>query len=58
MAIARPVRALGLVALVMWCFFIWQLFKPTSSHIRPADPNLASLERDPNHDRKHATWPL
>ncbi|KAK3904294.1 glycosyltransferase [Staphylotrichum tortipilum] len=50
MAIARPVRALGLAALVMWCFFIWQLFKPTSSHIRPSDPNLASLERDPNLD--------
>jgi mannosyltransferase len=53
MAIARPVRALGLAAIVMWCFFIWQLFKPTASPAGPGKTGLSSSERDPNLDRKN-----
>jgi len=52
MAIARPVRALGLAAVVMWCFFLWQIFTPST----PATPRTQShqnFERDPNLDRKY-----
>lgn len=52
MAIARPVRALGLAAVVMWCFFVWQLFKPTASPLRPGDSRYNTIEKDPNLDRK------
>lgn len=53
MAIARPVRALGLAAVVMWCFFIWQLFKPTGYSLGPGDSTYITRERDPNLDRKN-----
>jgi len=56
MAIARPVRALGLVALVIWVFFIWQVLKPTGSKPIVLGPNgetIKSFERDPNMDRMY-----
>lgn len=53
MAIARPVRALGLTAVVLWCFFVWQLFKPIATPTNPGASSYFPKERDPNHDRKH-----
>lgn len=50
MAIARPVRALGLVAIVLWCFFVWQIFKPTAPLKIP--DNIPPNEQDPNLERK------
>lgn len=50
MAIARPVRALGLAAILMWCFFLYQIFKPGTSISQSSD--IVSDERDPNLDRK------
>lgn len=53
MGLARPVRMLGLVAVVLWCFFLYQLFKPTASIFGPAG-RYANFERDPNLDREEA----
>jgi mannosyltransferase len=53
MAIARPVRALGLTAVVLWCFFVWQLFKPIATPTGPNANSFLPKERDPNLDRKH-----
>ena len=50
MTIARPVRALILVAILLWCFFLYQVFKPTASIFGPAG-RYANFERDPNLDR-------
>ncbi|KAL6700114.1 glycosyltransferase family 15 protein [Trichoderma pleuroticola] len=49
MAIARPVRALGTLALVLWCFFLYQLLKPSSGYNSPGDRYI-NFERDPNLD--------
>lgn len=57
MAIARPVRTLGLLAVVLWCFFLYQLFKPTASIFGPAG-RYANFERDPNLDRKEPPFPV
>ena len=46
MAVARPVRALGVAAVLMWCFFLYQIFKPAAT----LRPNL-NTEREPNQDR-------
>jgi hypothetical protein len=56
MAIARPVRALGTVAILMWCFFIWMLFRPTVSPLAPS-ARFTSNEQDPNLDREHLEHP-
>jgi mannosyltransferase len=50
MALARPVRALMVVAGLLWCFFLYQIFKPTPEIKGPADRYL-NFERDPNLDR-------
>ncbi|KAK4451839.1 family 15 putative glycosyltransferase [Podospora aff. communis PSN243] len=50
MAIARPVRALGLAAIVMWCFFIWNIFTPSAPIKKPDPFNGNMYERDPNLD--------
>ncbi|KAK3373803.1 glycosyltransferase family 15 protein [Lasiosphaeria ovina] len=47
MAIARPVRALGLAAILMWFFFIYQIFHSSS---RKTYGDLPPHERDPNID--------
>lgn len=52
MAIARPVRALGLAAIVMWCFFVWQLMKPAPSSTIDQHRRMFPNERDPNLDRE------
>jgi hypothetical protein len=50
MAIARPVRALIGLAVVLWCFFLFQMFKPMPEFHGPAD-RFINFERDPNLDR-------
>ncbi|PKS10802.1 hypothetical protein jhhlp_002559 [Lomentospora prolificans] len=52
MAVARPVRALGLAAIVLWCFFLYHMFSPTvQSNLPTTDsPKLESMERDPMAD--------
>lgn len=52
MAIARPVRALGGLAAILWCFFLYQLLRPSSSYNSPGDRYI-NFERDPNLDRKY-----
>ena len=53
MAITRPVRLLGLAAMMMWIFFIYQALKPTR-HVERHSPedSLPSFERDPMNDRE------
>ncbi|KAL8358225.1 hypothetical protein RB598_002814 [Gaeumannomyces tritici] len=46
MAVARPVRALGLAALVMWFFFLYQIFKPSSI----SSDEFFNFAKDPMHD--------
>ncbi|KAK0719918.1 glycosyltransferase family 15 protein [Lasiosphaeris hirsuta] len=46
MAIARPVRALGLAAVIMWCFFLYQIFAPSAPIRRPGE--VGWDEYDPN----------
>ncbi len=50
MALARPMRALLLAAIVAWCIFLYQIFKPSGS-MSAQGPGLERLERDPNLDR-------
>jgi mannosyltransferase len=57
MAIARPVRALGFAAVFMWCFFIWQIFKPTGRPVMPSRSGITNFERDPNLDREDTVQP-
>lgn len=55
MAIARPLRALGLVAIVAWCFFLYHMFRPSSlsDGATPPPPNkIENMEHDPMMDRK------
>lgn len=56
MAIARPVRVLGLAAAMMWCFFLYQIFKPGSSIKAPT--GIPNNERDPLLDREKPIVPL
>ncbi|KFA48114.1 hypothetical protein S40293_09296 [Stachybotrys chartarum IBT 40293] len=49
MAIARPFRALMLLAVVLWCFFLYQIFKPTPTLHGPGD-RYQNFERDPTLD--------
>lgn len=49
MAIARPVRALIVVSILLWCFFLYQLLGATSSI---QVPERYSHEQDPNMERK------
>lgn len=49
MAIARPVRVLGLLALGLWVFFIYQVWGPTKVAKGPGD-TLKNMDRDPNLD--------
>lgn len=50
MAIARPIRVLGLVAIGLWVFFLYQVFGPAKIPKGPGD-TLENMERDPNLDR-------
>lgn len=51
MAIARPVRALLFFAAVVWCFFLYQIFKPDGL-IRGPGARYQNFERDPTLDRE------
>ena len=55
MAIARPVRALGLAAIVMWCFFLYTILKPSPGLQGPGGSVRGGYERDPNLDRTPTT---
>lgn len=57
MALARPLRALGLAAILLWCFFLYQIFRP-STPIKGPGHLYKNFERDPNLDRKCRTAPL
>lgn len=50
MAVARPIRVLGLLAMGLWVFFVYQVFGPERIPRGPGD-TLANPERDPNLDR-------
>ena len=50
MAIARPIRVLGLVAIGLWIFFIYQVWGPKKYPKGPGD-TLENMDRDPNLDR-------
>jgi mannosyltransferase len=56
MAIARPVRALALLAVILWCFFVYQVLKPSPGLRGPGDRYI-NFERDPNLDRESRTIP-
>jgi mannosyltransferase len=49
MAIARPVRVLGVAALGLWIFFIYQIWGPPKVPKGPGD-TLENMDRDPNLD--------
>ena len=49
MAIARPIRVLGLLALGLWIYFIYQVWGPEKTPQGPGD-RLDNMERDPNLD--------
>lgn len=51
MVMARPVRALTILAGVLWCFFLYQVFKPSPALHGPGDRYI-NFERDPNLDRE------
>ncbi|RBQ64758.1 hypothetical protein VDGD_21752 [Verticillium dahliae] len=49
MAMARPIRALVVVSVMLWCFFIYLILGPQKEiHL----PERYSHERDPNLDRE------
>ncbi len=53
MALARPLRALLLSAVLLWCFFLYQMFKPSEPvHRSGGLGGLETIERDPNLDRE------
>jgi hypothetical protein len=49
MAVARPIRVLGLIAIGLWVFFLYQVFGPEKIPKGPGD-TLENMERDPNLD--------
>lgn len=52
MALAKPVRGLLLVAVVLWCIFLWQMFFSSAPSISgPGEKNI-NFDRDPNLDRE------
>lgn len=58
MAIARPIRVLGLVAVGLWIFFLYQIFGGERIELGPGD-KLDQMERDPQLDRTHMlSWRL
>lgn len=55
MAIARPIRVLGLIAIGLWVFFLYQIFGPEKYPKGPGD-TLANMDRDPNLDRRQSSF--
>ncbi|TAQ86424.1 hypothetical protein B7494_g5251 [Chlorociboria aeruginascens] len=50
MAIARPIRVLGLLALGLWGFFLYHLFGAAPKVHRGPGDTLEKMDRDPNLD--------
>ncbi|KAG9234970.1 glycosyltransferase family 15 protein [Amylocarpus encephaloides] len=48
MAIARPIRVLALVAIGLWCFFLYQIFGLSKAPKLPGENEV--IDRDPNLD--------
>jgi mannosyltransferase len=51
MALAKPVRGLLLVAVVLWCIFLWQMFFSSAPSISGPEGKNVNFDRDPNLDR-------
>ncbi|KAJ4198602.1 putative mannosyltransferase ktr4 [Fusarium falciforme] len=49
MTVARPVRALIAVGIILWCFFLFQIFAPSWGLTGPGE-RYSNFERDPNLD--------
>ena len=54
MAIARPIRVLGLAAIGLWIFLLYQVFGPAKVPKGPGD-TLENMDRDPNLDCMRST---
>lgn len=58
MAIARPVRVLGLAAIIVWCLFLYHMFRPSVTLSRGGTSSpptkIENMEHDPMLDRKLA----
>jgi mannosyltransferase len=50
MALAKPVRGLLLVAVVLWCIFLWQMFFSSGPSIMGPGGKNVNFDRDPNLD--------
>lgn len=50
MAIARPVRILALLAVLLWVSFFYQVWRPASKYPLGPGDTLHYAERDPNLD--------
>jgi hypothetical protein len=48
MAIARPIRALAFVSLLLCTFALYQVLSPTGG---PADRTVFAIDKDPSLDR-------
>lgn len=60
MAVARPVRFLGALSIVLVFFLLYQLTRPVAP-ITPPNRNgetIENMERDPLLDRAHASYTL
>lgn len=57
MALAKPVRGLLLVAVVLWCIFLWQMFFTSAPSISGPEGKNVNFDRDPNLDRTQP-WSL
>lgn len=53
MAVAKPVRGLMVVAVVLWCIFLWQMFFRSAPDIHAPGGVNANFDRDPNLDRAY-----
>lgn len=53
MALAKPVRGLLLVAVVLWCIFLWQMFFSSGPSIMGPGGKNVNFDRDPNLDRTY-----
>lgn len=53
MAVARPIRALGFVALLLFVFAVHQIFSSPRSTLGPGDKVKKGDPNDPNLDRMY-----
>lgn len=52
MSFARPIRALVLAGILLWCFFLYQVLLKPSLSTRGPGARYTNFERDPNLDRE------